>query len=174
MEPNKSQLYINTNPQATPQGDNSPSQAQSSGSTPPTQNKHPFGLRPPFLLMGFVIVLSASYLLYTFLSSSRSVPIEQVTQRINVPAPLFLTLESPSDETLVENNTLVVKGKTLPNTTVVFYTEENDGSAESNASGEFEGTIPLVSGINTLTVAAFGENGEEESMTVDVVYDQET
>ena len=89
----------------------------------------------------------------------------------NTVQPLTLNLESPADETIVVSDRITVKGKTLPKTTVVFYTDSDANSIESDASGYFEGTINLSSGINTLTVEAFADNGEEKSISLDIVYD---
>jgi hypothetical protein len=87
--------------------------------------------------------------------------------------PLTIDLESPVDGEVLLGNELLVKGVTFPETTVVFYTETDENSVESDAEGNFEGTLTLESGINSLTVMAFTEKGEEQSFSVDVVYDQE-
>lgn len=89
----------------------------------------------------------------------------------SLTVPLSLILESPSDGMFVSDNKLLVKGKTSPNIPVVFYTETDQGSAESDKTGNFEGSIILGDGINSLTVDAYGNDGEEKSLTVDVVYD---
>lgn len=88
--------------------------------------------------------------------------------------PAFtLTLESPSDGEVITDNQITIRGKTSPNTPVVFYTEESENSVESDAKGQFEGTVSLQSGLNTLTVTAFSQDGEEKSTTLDLVYDDE-
>lgn len=88
--------------------------------------------------------------------------------------PFFLTLESPSDGSLAENNQLVVKGRTSPRATVVYFTDSDQGSTEADEKGTFSGTMLLASGINTLTVTAYNEDGEEKSIVIDVVYDDES
>lgn len=85
--------------------------------------------------------------------------------------PLTLVLESPVDGTLISDNQVVVKGKTIPGTTVTFYTDTDENSVEADAVGNFEGSLGLVKGINTLTVTAFGET-DEKSVTVDIVNDE--
>lgn len=85
--------------------------------------------------------------------------------------PLTLGLKSPYDGLILTSNILEVKGVTLPNSTVVFYTETDENSVESDENGDFAGTINLQNGINTLVVTAFSVKGEEKTLVVDVVYD---
>lgn len=77
------------------------------------------------------------------------------------------------NDSVVDGDQVVVKGKTLPNTAVVFYTDNDQNSVESDTNGQFEGTIALSSGINSLIVTAYAENGEEKSTTLDLVYDDQ-
>ena len=88
-----------------------------------------------------------------------------------VSAPLTLTLESPADGTVITESEVSIKGKTSPNTTVVFYSDAEESSVESDSYGNFEGKIGLTEGINTLTVTAFAENGDEKSLILDIVND---
>ena len=91
-----------------------------------------------------------------------------------VKKPLTLIIESPNDSTIVTSDQVLVKGKTLPNTIVTIYTDNTETSLESDTTGNFEGNIKVGNGINTLTVTAFGENDEEKSLVLDVVYDKES
>ena len=86
-------------------------------------------------------------------------------------SPLQLTLESPIEGTLTVDNQVLVKGKTSPGATVVFYTDENENSVEADLYGNFEGKIMLADGINTVTVTSFAENGGEKTLSVDIVND---
>lgn len=88
-------------------------------------------------------------------------------------APLTLTLESPVDEQLFIGEELLVKGKTLPNIPVVVFTDTDTNSTESDEKGSFETTIVLAGGINSLTVSAFADNGEEKSLALNLVYDDQ-
>ena len=85
--------------------------------------------------------------------------------------PLTLSVESPNNQTLVSSPNVLVKGKTKPNTTLSIFTETDAISLESDAQGNFQGTITLEKGINTLTVTAFGQDEEDQSISMEVVYD---
>ena len=83
---------------------------------------------------------------------------------------LFLTLESPSEETMAVNGAVLVKGKTLPDTSVMLFTEGDDDAVQSDIEGNFEGVVMLAKGSNTLTVTAIGVEGDETSQTVTITY----
>jgi|SRR3989344_461879 len=84
---------------------------------------------------------------------------------------LTLTLNSPTEGEVIKDNKIQVKGKTNPNATVAIYTDSDMNSIEADSYGNFEGIIGLVSGINTVTVTAFAENGDEKSLALDIVND---
>ncbi|OGD54544.1 hypothetical protein A3J78_02180 [Candidatus Beckwithbacteria bacterium RBG_13_35_6] len=96
----------------------------------------------------------------------------QKLQNLDTSQPLTLGLQTPYDGLILNSNVLTVKGTTLPNSVVVFYTETDENSVESDANGNFAGTINLQGGINTLVVTAFSEIGEEKTQVVDVVYEE--
>lgn len=88
-------------------------------------------------------------------------------------APLELTLDKPADGDVVVDKTLVLAGRTAPGVVVVMYTEEDQTSVESDASGNFEGSLQLENGINGVVVTAVSDSGEEKTINLDVVYDWE-
>ncbi|MDP3954881.1 MAG: DUF5666 domain-containing protein [bacterium] len=91
----------------------------------------------------------------------------------NVNQSLFLSLQSPTDGALAEDFEVTVKGNTIPDTTVLFYTETDQNSVESDNQGQFEGKIALAEGFNSLTVTAFDSQGEEKSLNLDLIYDNQ-
>lgn len=122
-----------------------------------------------FIIVIFLILIAVgSYVAYQLYFKPAPATQEEV-----VKVPLTLQVESPSDGMQIENNILVVNGKTSPNTTVAVFTDSDEKMVESNADGSFEATLMLRNGINTVTVTAFGEDGEEKSAIFDVIYDEE-
>lgn len=132
--------------------------------------KNSRGFTPIILILG-VLLLAGAVGLYYYLNQKSPTTVNTQPKK---QAPLSISLESPSDGVLVNNGRLLVKGKTLPKTTVVFYTDSDSNSLESNNLGSFQGDINLTKGINTLTITAYGENGEEVSTTLDIVYDPQS
>ncbi|MBU2577551.1 hypothetical protein KKA69_01845, partial [Patescibacteria group bacterium] len=90
----------------------------------------------------------------------------------NEEIPFYVSLESPKEDTVVVDDKVEVSGKTLPGTVVFVYTEDDVYSVESDEAGNFNIEILVNEGINTVTLTAFSENGEEQSIYFDVVYDK--
>jgi hypothetical protein len=126
------------------------------------------GFAPLLLLLGLVIVGVIGFFVYTKFFK----PVNPQSASDSV-TPLFLTLNSPTADTQATNDKVVVKGKTLPNTTVVLFNETDEATLDSNAKGEFEGTLLLSEGENNLIITAFAENGEEKTLNLTVDYDGE-
>lgn len=145
---------------------------------PPVLKKHlhPVQYILPILLAGAVF---AGIVAVVFLNSSSPLPPETYSSnnlaRKSAAAlkEITLNLDSPQDTSLVENKLLTVSGSTLPDTTVVFYTGTRDGSAQSDANGNFSGEIELDNGVNSLIITALAADGREKTVTADVVFDSQ-
>lgn len=116
----------------------------------------------PILLL-FIVALAVIAVLYYGKS------------QISIPSPtpesqLTLTLESPNEKTLVADDQVLVKGKTLPNTTVVLYNETDELVLESDTEGFFQTLLQVGKGGNLLTVTAFGDDGSEKTLNVELAY----
>lgn len=126
-----------------------------------------------YIILAILLFCAMLLALFFFWNNKPNLTQQTVTPTITPAPSLFLTLESPNDKTVVENSMLVVKGKTLPNIAVAFVTETNENSVESDQTGNFEGTITLNDGINSLVVTAYTEDGTEESKSMNIVYDSQ-
>lgn len=131
----------------------------------PTFRKYPF----PFLI-ALIVLVGLTTIFVTWSIIAVPTPLVEV-RRIN----LFpLTLVSPTEGTYSLNNEILVKGKTLPQTAVIVYTDSDQTSVTSDDQGNFETTISLSSGINTLNVTAFGADGAEKNLSINIVRDSKT
>lgn len=132
------------------------------------------GFAPVLIILLLAAAVAVGLFLYTQWQPGAA-PSTQPAPAPRAQRPLDLTIDSPTDGGLAVDQKLMVKGKTLPNTTVVIYTEEGDQNIiVSDPVGKFEGSIGLVEGINSFTVTAFAESGEEKTMNMDVVYNRES
>lgn len=140
------------------------------GQQPQTPSK-PGGKKMLYLVLFVLVMASAGASAYFLLKPA---PLSPPLQLSSSPSPsLTLDLMSPTNDEIAVNNEILVSGTTLPNTTVVIFTETDESSIESDATGKFETTIVVQPGINTLTVTAFSETGDEKSVTRDIVFDTE-
>jgi len=88
-----------------------------------------------------------------------------------VPAGgLFLTLNQPEDESITNQPKTIISGTTLPKANLAIIYDEGEAFAEAGTDGNFRNEIPLTGGANEITVTAFGENGEEATEIINIVY----
>ena len=91
------------------------------------------------------------------------------------PAPqVSLTLESPVNDYLATESSILVKGIAKPGDTVVISTNLEDQVLTAGSNGSFSQTISLEEGENTLTVTSYGPGRKEESLQKTVIYTKES
>lgn len=121
------------------------------------------------ILLSFSIVLILLLVViagfYLYQSSRKIKPSEIKTITINEPSPtpasgLFLTIDSPQDESVVNQRTVKVSGKTLPNAKIVIVTQTDEEGAVATKDGTFSTDITLDQDENIIEISAFGSNGE--------------
>lgn len=172
-------------PSAVPDSTSPPSIPPSVPSSPPISTPPPapdlkipvdkprtFGSKTFYILVAAIVVLAAAAFFYFSRLGVPETP--PPVSQIPKQTALDLLIESPTDETLVSESQVLVKGKTQPDAVVVFFTEVDQNSVESDSQGKFEGTVGLAEGINTLSITAFGENGAEKNTALNIVYDTES
>lgn len=135
------------------------------------------GLKTVIMVVALIALIGTGGAAY-FISQAKGPQVAppQVAVAIASPTPpppvLFLTLESPTADTQTVDGELLVRGKTLPGTTVAIATDTDDTIVESDATGVFQDTILLTDQSDTLTVTAFGSNGEEQTASQSVAQTQ--
>lgn len=83
--------------------------------------------------------------------------------------PPTLTLYTPEDGYVTANSTIVIRGQTEKESTVLL----NGKEIQTNNSGLFQETVTLANGINTLTVSAHKRHGKEVSETRHVIVEEQ-
>jgi hypothetical protein len=95
------------------------------------------------------------------------------TASANNPAPVAtgeLVITAPEDETLTNQNTITVTGKTFVNATVVITFEDDQLVVLADSSGLFSASVDLIAGYNVINVTAFDANGSEANQMLTVTY----
>ncbi len=132
--------------------------------TPVIPNPQKKSMRNIYLLLALLIFFGLAALVPTIAPYFLK---KEVPQEI-VQTPLFLALDSPKAQTTVVNGELLVKGRTLPKTTVVVYSDTDETSLLSDSKGVFEGTVVVGEQGGLVRITAFADNGEELSKTIEV------
>ncbi len=130
-------------------------------STPPeTPKKY-----VPFLLYALlVLVIIEAGAAYVLIRQWTTPAPQQLA--IPVPVPFVLALNSPKGVTTAVDGEILVNGNTLPDTSVVIFSDVDETSVESDANGKFESTVLVNPTGDTVTVTAYKDTGEEKSETV--------
>lgn len=81
-------------------------------------------------------------------------------------ATFFLEIVTPKDESVVQNASVLVQGRTAPDAVVSV----NGQPAEVDASGNFSATITLEPGPNSIEVIASDFLDNQDSKVITVIY----
>lgn len=82
-------------------------------------------------------------------------------------------IESPLNDALEQENTVLVSGTTSTGSTVVISGPMDEVVIVSNGDGKFAGKITVTEGKSDITVTSFGKSQEVASQTVSVFYTPE-
>lgn len=117
-------------------------------------------------------ILSSSFNLPTlsFLKPKGSSP-----QLSPTPTPQVSTvvIDSPLPDAVVDNESLLVSGRTMPNETVILQNDLEDQAIIASADGTFAGKMKLKEGKNDITASSYGTGGQQTAVTVTVFYTSE-
>lgn len=127
-----------------------------------------------FLILIFAISLASIFYLYYILNIQYPVgkPLSNgpVT---TLPKTLTLDLNSPDDESLTFQSSILVSGQTAPLKEVLIFTDSQNMVIKSKLDGSFSQSLDLDAGINKITVVVFDDKGDPKSQERTVYYSQE-
>ena len=127
-------------------------------------------------LFGIFVAITAFFL---YQSTKKIKPSEIKTITVTNPSPtpssgLFLTIDQPRDEEVVENRTLTIRGKTLPDSKIVVLTQTNEEAATPAKDGSFSTNITLDEDENIIEISSIAPNGEIVKARRIVIYSTES
>lgn len=113
----------------------------------------------------FIGILVAVGAFFLYQSSKKIKPTELKTITVNNTSPtpasgLFLTIDSPKDEEVVDKRTIKITGKTVPDAKIIILTENNEEAAIPTKDGNFSTDINLGNDENIIEISAIAPNGE--------------
>lgn len=127
-------------------------------------------------ILGGLLVAGIVFYIYQTTRTIPSSKIKPITITIPTPTPkpsIFLSIISPNDESVVNNKTLTISGKSAPDATIAIISE-NFGQVVSPApNGDFSTTVTLGNGSNVIEITAIAANGEQAKITRTVTYSLE-
>lgn len=135
------------------------------------------------LILGLLIT-TAGFFIY---QSAKALPndkpqekeaVAQASSPVQTPTPtppsgLFLTIDTPTDESLFDKRTIDIKGKTNPDNLVIISSNQEDIEAKPTSNGSFSTTIIIDAGANKIITRAISPDGNEATDERVVTYSSE-
>lgn len=82
----------------------------------------------------------------------------------------ILTIEDPTNESIVANSLINLKGTTYPKGIVIINTGTKLYQANATENGTFQQDIELESGINNIQIDSFDPEGYQVTKTIQITY----
>ncbi|OGH18673.1 MAG: hypothetical protein A3F31_05565 [Candidatus Levybacteria bacterium RIFCSPHIGHO2_12_FULL_38_12] len=130
--------------------------------------------------IAIIIGLLVTGIIFFLYQTTKIVPpnkIKNIVLLNPTPPPqssLFLILDSPRDEEVVDKKIVTVSGKTQPDATVVISTNNTDDVITPASNGAFSSSITINDGQNQIEVVAIAPNGQEAHITKTITFSTET
>lgn len=119
------------------------------------------------IISGFVVGIIAALVvlkLPTLLSkvpSTKASPTPTSTPTPSIAGQSTLTIQEPSDNAIVSNKNVTVKGTASASATVVVFTSENASVAKLSDDGSFTSNIEVTEGTDIITVIKISQDAAE-------------
>ncbi len=85
----------------------------------------------------------------------------------------LLTLDSPTDEEVVNKKVITISGKTRSDAVIMVNSEDNDQVVNPASNGNFSVSLSIPDGTTIIYVTAIYPNGEEETIKRTVTFSTE-
>jgi len=134
------------------------------------------------LILSFIAtlfgLLVAGLAFYAFQATKTIAPLRTKTISIvsSSPTPtptIFLTVDRPKDEEVVNNKTVIISGKTTSNAVIVVITASFQDVITPALNGDFATTVSIDDGQNVIQIISIAPNGESITIKKTVTYSQE-
>ncbi|HEX8965252.1 MAG TPA: hypothetical protein VF820_02380 [Patescibacteria group bacterium] len=123
-----------------------------------------------------LLVAGVAFFIYQSTRSLNPSKISTITISNPTPTPaldIYLTVDSPIDESVQDTKPLTITGKTTPGATIIVTTDASDQVVTPATNGNYSITTTLDSGENIITLTAISQSGSEVQKTITVTYSTE-
>ena len=124
-----------------------------------------------------ILVAVAVFFFYQSTKKVKPSEIKKIT--INNPSPtpksgIFLIIDKPKDEEVVDKRIITVSGKTIPQAKIVVLTQGSEEAAVASSNGSFSTEITLESAENIVQIIVVAPDGEIAKEKKVVMYTTES
>lgn len=130
------------------------------------------------VIIGILVAGLAFYLYQTTKtlpsSQTKTVALRNTSASSPTPKPtIFLSVEVPKDEEVVDKRTVTLSGKTNHDAIVIISTQSDDQIITPSTNGSFSTTITIQEGPNLIEITAMAPNGEEATVKRTITFSAE-
>ena len=130
------------------------------------------------IIVGFSLGLVITFGIYTARRAlRRQAPVISSPEASPSPSPTpshGLTITSPAEEALLDQDKVTLQGLTTPNSLVTIITPQDNLLVTANSAGEFQIQISLVGGVNHLQIVSLTPDGQRAEANLTLVYSTAT
>jgi len=130
------------------------------------------------LVIGIIIgavVLFGIRLANSSATPRRPEPTTPLVSPTTAPQPANpLTITTPTNHAVVFSADLPIKGASLPDSTIIVVSEEDEKIIDADKSGHFETEIKLTGGENNILINAFSSDTLIASASIQIIYTTQT
>lgn len=129
--------------------------------------------------VAIIIGIIAAGVIFYLYQTTRSVSPQGVkTITIKSPSPtpaktIFLTLDSPKNESVADTKSITVSGSTTPDAAIIISSDSQDLVVKPTTTGKFSATVGVGDGQNVLEIVAIGPTGQEAKETRTITFSTE-
>lgn len=107
------------------------------------------------------------------LTGSRISVSPSISQVKTIPQTLELSIDSPKNESVSDDKTVTITGRTKPSQTILVETDKNQDTTDADSQGAFKAKIDLSEGINTVYLTIYDESGNPNTKALNIYYTTE-
>lgn len=123
------------------------------------------------LLVAFVVFFI--YQSTKIISPSKITSFNIVKPTLAPKSGLFLTIDTPADESVTQTPNVTINGKTDSNATLIITTLSNTQVVTPTTTGDYSISLTLSSGENLITINAVAKDGNEITKQLTLTYSTE-
>lgn len=125
-----------------------------------------------------LIGIIAAGIAFYFYQSTKTLSPQTRPVALTSPTPtpqagIFLSVDTPLDESVTDKKTITITGKTEPDAIVVISIDSADEVITPTRTGGFSTTSTITDGTNRIEITAIAPNGEEATIVRTVSFSAE-
>ncbi len=134
------------------------------------------------LILSLIAIFSGllvAFIIFFIYQSTKTISPNKITSfNIVKPSPtpkptVFLTIDTPVDQTVTSSKSVTISGKTSPDATVIVNSLTDDQVVTPSTTGNYSVTLTLSNGENLITLTAVSADGNEVSQQITLTYSTE-